>query len=39
MTAFHLAQVDIGRILVNMSVWESPEALHAYVYQSAHPAV
>ena len=26
-------------ILINMSVWESPEALHAYVYRSAHADV
>lgn len=26
-------------ILVNMSVWESVEALHAYVYRSAHTGV
>ena len=30
---------DDDRIIVNMSVWESPEALHAYVYQSAHVEV
>jgi hypothetical protein len=27
---------DDERILVNMSLWESLEALHAYVYRSAH---
>ena len=27
---------DDERVIVNMSVWESAEALHAYVYQSAH---
>jgi len=27
------------RIIVNMSVWESAEALHDYVYRSAHVAV
>ena len=27
------------RIIVNMSVWESAEALHGYVYQSAHVEV
>jgi hypothetical protein len=26
-------------ILMNMSVWESPEALHAYVYRTAHADV
>ena len=30
---------DDDRILVNMSVWESPEALRAYVYRSAHTEV
>ena len=30
---------DDDWILVNMSVWESPEALHAYVYRSAHADV
>src|SRR5918911_5766971 len=27
------------RIIVNMSVWETPEALQAYVYRSAHVEV
>src|SRR5919112_4903534 len=27
------------RIILTMSVWESPAALHAYVYQSAHAEV
>src|SRR3954465_9985974 len=27
------------QIIVNMSVWESLEALHAYVYRSAHIGV
>jgi hypothetical protein len=27
------------RVLVNMSVWESFESLHAYVYKSAHAGV
>lgn len=27
------------RVLVNMSVWESFESLHAYVYRSAHARV
>jgi len=27
---------DDPMLLVNMSVWESPDALHAYVYQSGH---
>jgi heme-degrading monooxygenase HmoA len=27
---------DDDRVIVNMSVWESAEALHGYVYQSAH---
>jgi hypothetical protein len=30
---------DDDRILVNMSVWETPEALRAYVYKSAHAEV
>lgn len=30
---------DDDRILVNMSVWESVEALRAYVYQSEHLGV
>jgi heme-degrading monooxygenase HmoA len=30
---------DDERIIVNMSVWESLEALHGYVYQSAHAEV
>lgn len=30
---------DDDRVIVNMSVWESPEALHAYVYQSGHVEV
>jgi Domain of unknown function (DUF3291) len=30
---------DDDWILVNMSVWESPEALHAYVYRSGHADV
>jgi heme-degrading monooxygenase HmoA len=30
---------DDERIIVNMSVWESLEALHGYVYQSAHVEV
>jgi hypothetical protein len=27
---------DDDRIIVNMSVWESPEALHAYAYRGGH---
>ena len=27
---------DDAAIIVNMSVWESPEALHAYVYEGGH---
>ena len=30
---------DDERIIVNMSVWESAEALHEYVYTSAHVAI
>jgi hypothetical protein len=30
---------DDPLVLVNMSVWESVEALHAYVYRSAHSAL
>ncbi len=30
---------DDDRILVNMSVWATPEALHDYVYRTAHAAV
>jgi len=30
---------DDDMIIVTMSVWESPAALHAYVYQSAHAEV
>ena len=30
---------DDDRIIVNMSVWETPEALQAYVYRSAHVEV
>jgi hypothetical protein len=34
--ATYLRPYDDDRILVNMSVWESVEALREYVYQSAH---
>jgi hypothetical protein len=30
---------DDDRILVNFSVWESPEALHQYVYRTVHAEV
>ena len=30
---------DDDQIIITMSVWESPAALHAYVYQSAHAEV
>jgi Domain of unknown function (DUF3291) len=30
---------DDDRILVNFSVWESPEALHHYVYRTGHVEV
>jgi heme-degrading monooxygenase HmoA len=30
---------DDDQIIVTLSVWESPAALHAYVYQSAHAEV
>ena len=40
MRSWHLAQANVGRmrarILFNMSVWESVEALSHYVYQSDH---
>jgi heme-degrading monooxygenase HmoA len=31
-----LRPYDDDRILVNFSVWESPEALHQFVYRTAH---
>jgi hypothetical protein len=34
--ATYLRPYDDDRILVNMSVWESVEALKAYVYRTAH---
>jgi hypothetical protein len=34
--ATDLRPYDDDRILINMSVWETAEALQAYVYQSAH---
>ena len=34
-----LRPYDDDRILVNFSVWESPEALHDFVYRTAHAAV
>jgi hypothetical protein len=37
--AIYLRPYDDDRILVNMSVWESVEALRQYVYQSAHVEV
>ena len=33
-TSIHI--FDDDRIIINMSVWETPEALRDYVYQSAH---
>jgi heme-degrading monooxygenase HmoA len=35
----YLRPYEDERIIVNMSVWESVEALHAYVYSSAHAEV
>lgn len=37
--ATELRPYDDDRIIVNMSVWESLEALHAFVYRSDHVAV
>jgi hypothetical protein len=37
--ATDLRVLDDPRILVNMSVWESIETLHAYVFKSAHAGV
>jgi hypothetical protein len=37
--ATSLRAYDDPRIIVNMSVWESVEALHDYVYRSAHVGV
>ncbi len=37
--ATYLRPYDDDRILVNMSVWESAEALRAYVYQGGHAEV
>ena len=34
-----LRPFDDDRILVNFSVWESPEALHQFVYRTAHVEV
>jgi heme-degrading monooxygenase HmoA len=34
-----LRPYDDDRILVNFSVWESPEALHHFVYRTAHAEV
>lgn len=34
--ATYVRPYDDDRILVNMSVWETVEALRSYVYQSAH---
>jgi len=34
-----LRPYDDDRILVNFSVWESPEALHQFVYRTAHVEV
>jgi hypothetical protein len=34
--ATYLRPYDDDRILINMSVWESVEALRRYVYQTAH---
>jgi heme-degrading monooxygenase HmoA len=30
---------DDERVIVNLSVWETPEQLHAFVYRSAHAEV
>lgn len=37
--ATSLRPYDDDRILFNLSVWESPDALRAFVYKSAHAAV
>jgi heme-degrading monooxygenase HmoA len=37
--ATELRPYDDDQIIVNMSVWESYEALHAFVYRSAHVEV
>lgn len=37
--ATYLRPYDDDRILVNMSVWETVEALHQYVYHTAHAAL
>lgn len=34
-----LRPYDDDRVLVNFSVWESPEALHAFVYRTLHVEV
>jgi heme-degrading monooxygenase HmoA len=34
-----LRPYDDDRILVNFSVWESPEALHHFIYRTAHAEV
>jgi hypothetical protein len=37
--ATYLRPYDDDRIIINMSVWESVDALRAYVYQADHAAV
>lgn len=37
--ATYLRPYDDDRIIFNLSVWESPEQLRAYVYRSAHSQV
>jgi len=34
--ATYLRPYDDDRVIFNMSVWETPDALHAFVYQTAH---
>lgn len=34
--ATYLRPYDDDRIIFNMSVWETPDALHAFIYQTAH---
>jgi hypothetical protein len=37
--ATDICPLEDPSVLVNMSVWESLESLHAYVYKSAHAGV
>ena len=38
-TSTSVRPYEDGRIIINMSVWESIEALHEYAYRSAHGPV